>query len=220
MYSTKKLSHSEQTQTHFPTHTYNQCRRLIGDLRDVVFVLLGQQEVLYCCNRCGRSSQDFKSFKTGHDCIKDKPFEYAEEDDRDLNIVLERTHSERDVCFYPAFSHEVAAALTSPSPGGGESAAELLSTEETKNFKRCQFCNLIFKTPSKVSAHCNKTHADHLKGRASYQSVNSFTHLGVLKLKKTRPMYRCSCFFDLLLAFLQTIPLFLMCVVRTTYGSG
>ena len=180
MYSTKKLSHSEQTQTHFPTHTYNQCRRLIGDLRNVVFVLLGQQEVLYCCNRCGRSSQDLHSFKKEHDCIRNKPFEYAEEDDVE-NINLGRTHSERDVWFYPAFSSEVATVLTSPPPRGGEPAAILLSSEQTKDFKRCQFCNWIFTSSRRASAHCNKAHSDHLKGRASYQSVNSFTHLGVLR---------------------------------------
>ena len=109
MCSTRKLSYLEQAQLHFTTHNlYNQCRRVIGDLRDVVFVLLGEYEVLYCCNRCGRSSTELRSFKAGHDCIKNKLFEYAEEDDRELNFDLERTHSKRDVWFYPAFSYEVA----------------------------------------------------------------------------------------------------------------
>ena len=187
--STRKLSRLEQAQLHFTTHIYNQCRRVIGDLRDVVFVLLGVDEVLYCCNRCGRSSQDLQSFKKGHDCIRGKLIEYAEEDDRDLNIDLERTRSERDVCFYPAFSYEVATALTSPSPRG-EAAADLLSIEETKNFKKCQFCNLIFTASSKASAHCTQVHADQLFRKGSYSSVNSFAHLGVLKMHRTRPKYR------------------------------
>ena len=164
--STRKLSYLEQTQIHFSTHTYNQCRRLIGHLRDVVFVLMGEQEVLYCCNRCGRSSKDLHSFKKEHDCIRNKPFEYVEEDEVE-NIYLGRTHSERDVWFYPAFSSEVAAALTSPPPRGDEPVAILLSSEQTKDFKRCQFCNWIFTTSRRASAHCNKAHGDHLKGRAS-----------------------------------------------------
>ena len=130
-----------------------------------------------------------RSFKAGHDCVRDKLIEYAEEDDRDLNIDLERTRSERDVCFYPAFSYEVATALTSPSPRG-EAAADLLSIEETKNFKKCQFCNLIFPTSRKASAHCTQVHADQLYRKGSYSSVNSFAHLGVLKMHRTRPKYR------------------------------
>ena len=86
--STRKLFYLEQTQIHFSTHTYNQCRRYIGDLKDVVFVLLGEYEVLYCCNRCGRSSKDLRSFKAGHDCIKNKLIEYDAVDDREWNIDL------------------------------------------------------------------------------------------------------------------------------------